>query len=295
VASFWICHDSYVCGRDCLCDEERLALLPRGESQQPPSGARRRIADRAKGEIGGIELIRTVFQAGPGSATRLNCGTGLLHDRTRGGIVDAHPHHQRAQYFVPRALERSGAVRPVIHRDQTEYRPAREGDAETRIAIVLGIDIPLFQPGNLKISARNVVDLRLPIRLPLAAERFAQRIVERQLPNVLGWNPEDGHSEIAAFDRWRPVVKMHRTLARLDDPVARAIESHQTAVDNANGKPRLALPGVIVFQFEIFDVHIRILQANRRHASGLRQFLREPTKRAPRFSVRGRLRPDAGR
>ena len=54
-------------------------------------------------------------------------------------------------------------------------------------------------------------------------------------------------------------MKVDRALIRLDDPVARVIEPHQTAVDNANGISGLALPGVIVFEFELFNSHIRIL------------------------------------
>jgi hypothetical protein len=48
---------------------------------------------------------------------------------------------------------------------------------------------------------------------------------------------------------------------RLDKPVARIVEAHQTAIDHANGMPRLALPGVFVFELQFFDWHIPILAA----------------------------------
>ena len=182
------------------------------------------------------------------------------------GVLDMHADHQGAQYFIPHALQSSGAIRPVIHRDEAEHRPAGEGDAEACIAVVLGIDISLFQPANLQIATRHVVDLRLLVRLPLIAERIPQHIIEAQLPNVHGCQPEDRHPEIAAFDRWRPVVKVHGALLRLDDPVARIVESHQTTVYNANGMAGLALPGVILFQCELLDAHFHFLPWRGRHA-----------------------------
>jgi hypothetical protein len=184
----------------------------------------------------------------------------LVHYWTRGRILDVYTHHQRTQHFIPDLFECGGAIRPVIHRDQTEYRPAREGNAKTCIALIFRICIPLFQPGNFQIAAVNMVDLRLLVRLPLAVERLPQRIVERQLANVLGGNPKNRYPQIAAFDRRRLVVKMHRACVRLHDPVARTIESQCAAVDNANGIARFAFPSVIIFQLEMFDAHVRILQ-----------------------------------
>src|SRR5256885_805501 len=93
--------------------------------------------------------------------------------------------------------------------------------------------------------------LRSRRRFPVIVESLPQHIIKRQFPNILGWHPEDRHPEIAAFYRWRPVMKMHRAFVWLDDPVVRVIESNQTAVKDANRISVLTLPGVVVFEFEL--------------------------------------------
>jgi hypothetical protein len=79
---------------------------------------------------------------------------------------------------------------------------------------------------------------------------------------MLACHPENRYAEIAAFNRWGLVVKVHRAVPRLNDPTARVIESHQTAVDHANRIAGFALPGVIAF--EVFDPHVSILAATGR-------------------------------
>ena len=160
--------------------------------------------------------------------------TALLYDWTRRGILDWHAENQRMQYPVPHTLQSGGAVRPVIHRNQAEHRPTYEGDAETRITFVPRIHISLFQPCNFHIGICNVVDLRLLIWLAVGADCGPQHLIQIQFPNVRSWRREDRHRKIAALHRGRPVVKVHRTLRLLDDPIAWVFESQQTAVDDAD-------------------------------------------------------------
>ena len=68
---------------------------------------------------------------------------------------------------------------------------------------------------------------------------------------------EERDAEIAAFDRGLLVVEMDGAGVGLDDPVLGVVEADKTAIEDADGIARLALPGVIVFETEILDAHIR--------------------------------------
>src|SRR5579883_1559109 len=178
-------------------------------------------------------------------------GRGRLLDLGSGGRVrDHHTHHERAQHLVPHRLELGGAVRPVVHRDEAQLRPARQRHAEAGIALALRVRVFLLQPRNFEIGAVDAPDFRLLVRLPLS-QRVEQRVVERQFAGDLERHREDRDTEVAAFDGRRPVVQVHRALARFDDPVPRIIEAHAAAVDYANRVSGTALPRVPCLELEL--------------------------------------------
>src|SRR5262249_10769660 len=134
----------------------------------------------------------------------------------------------------------------------------------SRVPVVLGIGIPLFQPGNLQIAPLDVANFRLLIRFPVRTERFHQHVIEGQLLYKLGRHAEDRDTQIAAFDGRRPVVQMHRTFPWFDDPVARVIEPNQTAIDYTDRVAWPAFPSVFILEFEFFDAHD---ESSSRHAN----------------------------
>ena len=106
--------------------------------------------------VAGLGIAVIVLEALPG----LPVPTFRLQADAATTWLRAHPGGSMAMYPIKRAVA-GGPARPVIHRDQAEYRPSRQGNAEARVAFVFGIEITLLQPGNLQIAARNVADLRL--------------------------------------------------------------------------------------------------------------------------------------
>jgi hypothetical protein len=114
------------------------------------------------------------------------------------------------------------------------------------------------------------VDLRLLIGLSVTTDADTQRIIQAQLLDVRAWHLEDRHTQIAAFHRRRPVVKVNGALPGLYDPVAGIFEPNQATVYDTNGIARLALPGMVAFELELYDAHFAILTGKPGAGSSLR-------------------------